>query len=50
MWKGLIKRDLPVKILGDGELGQKVKVEAHKFSKSAIEKIKKAGGSIKIIG
>jgi large subunit ribosomal protein L15 len=39
----------PVKILGNGELTAKVTVSAHKFSKSAIEKIEKAGGSTKEI-
>lgn len=35
---------LEIKILGNGELKRKVKVHAHKFSKSAVEKIKKSGG------
>lgn len=35
-----------VKILGDGELTRKFFVEADEFSKSAEEKIKKAGGKI----
>ena len=39
----------PVKILGNGELKAKVTVTAHKFSKSAVEKIEKAGGSAKEI-
>jgi len=47
--KKIIKTDRPVKILGNGELKKKITVEAHKFSKSAAEKISKAGGSIKII-
>lgn len=33
-----------IKILGDGELKRKVKVHAHKFSKTALEKIEKVGG------
>lgn len=33
-----------IKILGDGELNRKVKVHAHKFSKTALEKIEKVGG------
>ncbi|SRR5579883_1215242 len=47
LWEaGLINRQgMPVKILGDGELSQKISVQAHKISKSAIEKIEKAGGS-----
>ena len=39
----------PVKILGNGELKAKVTVTAHKFSKSAVEKIENAGGSAKEI-
>ncbi|MDO5046972.1 MAG: 50S ribosomal protein L15 [Anaerococcus sp.] len=38
-----------IKILGDGELNKKLTVKAHKFTKSAEEKIKQAGGSIEII-
>lgn len=38
-----------IKILGDGELKSAVTVRAHKFSKSAQEKITKAGGKIEII-
>lgn len=33
-----------IKILGDGELTKKLKISAHRFSKSALEKIQKAGG------
>ena len=39
-----------VKVLGDGELKKKVNVQAHKFSKSAQEKITKAGGKAEVIG
>ncbi|MEM6692961.1 MAG: uL15 family ribosomal protein, partial [Planctomycetota bacterium] len=35
-----------VKILGDGELTKKLTVSAHRFSKSAEEKITAAGGTI----
>jgi large subunit ribosomal protein L15 len=34
-----------VKILGDGELTKAITIHAHKFSKSAREKIEKAGGT-----
>ena len=44
--KGLIKGNGPVKILGDGEIKHPLKVAAHSFSKSASEKIKKAGGTV----
>ena len=39
---GLVKKNDLVKILGNGDLKDAVKVEAHKFSKSAQEKIKKS--------
>ncbi len=39
-----------VKILGSGELTRKVRVEAHLFSRSALEKIQKAGGEAVVIG
>ncbi len=43
--KGAIKHDnVTIKILGDGEIDKAVEVSAHRFSKSAIEKIEKAGG------
>ncbi len=43
---GLIKSaKTPVKILGNGNLEKALKVEAHKFSKSAKEKIEAAGGT-----
>jgi len=42
------KRDL-VKVLGDGELKAAVTVHAHKFSKSAQEKISKAGGKAEVV-
>ncbi|MCK4889306.1 MAG: 50S ribosomal protein L15 [Candidatus Aminicenantes bacterium] len=40
---------LRLKILGDGELSRKVKVSAHKFSKTAIEKIEKSGGEVVVL-
>ncbi len=42
---GLVKKNLPVKVLGDGEVTKKLIVKAHKFSASAKEKIEAAGGS-----
>ena len=39
-----------LKILGTGQLTRNVTVEAHHFSKSAVEKIEKAGGAAKVIG
>jgi large subunit ribosomal protein L15 len=47
---GLAKDGALVKVLGDGELKKKINVQAHKFSKSAQEKIAKAGGKAEIVG
>ena len=38
-----------IKILGVGELKNAIHVRAHKFSKSAAEKIQKVGGAIEVI-
>jgi len=38
-----------VKILGDGELTKKLNVTAHKFSKSAEQKIVALGGAVKVV-
>jgi large subunit ribosomal protein L15 len=38
-----------LKILGDGELTKKLKISAHRFSKSASEKIAKAGGEAVVV-
>ena len=46
---GVIKSKHPVKILGDGELTSALTVSAHKFSKSAQEKITKAGGKFEVL-
>ncbi len=51
LWeKGVVKsRSKLVKILGEGELTSACSIKAHAFSKSAEEKIKKAGGTIEVI-
>ncbi|RME37090.1 MAG: 50S ribosomal protein L15, partial [Planctomycetota bacterium] len=47
--RGLVRNlNRPVKILGNGSLSKKLHVEAAKFSKSAEEKIRAAGGEVKI--
>lgn len=46
---GVLKTNRPVKILGDGELTVAITVQAHKFSKSAQEKITKAGGKFEVL-
>jgi large subunit ribosomal protein L15 len=48
---GVIKKlGTGLKVLGSGELTKKIAVKAHVFSKSALEKIQKAGGSGEVIG
>jgi large subunit ribosomal protein L15 len=46
---GVIKGKHPLKVLGDGELAEALTVHAHKFSKSAQEKITKAGGTFEVL-
>ncbi|GIW07870.1 MAG: hypothetical protein KatS3mg060_2675 [Dehalococcoidia bacterium] len=43
---GLLKDDLPVKILGNGDLNVKLTVRAHRFSASAKAKIQASGGVV----
>ena len=43
------RRDVPVKILGRGEISKSLTVHAHGFSKSAREKIEAAGGTCELI-
>ena len=48
---GVIKKlGAGLKVLGSGDITRKIEVRAHVFSKSALEKIQKAGGSGKVIG
>jgi large subunit ribosomal protein L15 len=48
---GLIRKaDELVKILGAGELGQALTVQAHKFSKTAADKITAKGGTAEVLG
>src|SRR3954449_4278526 len=43
------RKNVPVKILGVGELSKKLTVSAHGFSKSAREKIEGAGGTCTLL-
>jgi large subunit ribosomal protein L15 len=43
------RRDVPVKVLGQGELSKKLTVHAHGFSKTAREKIEGAGGACTVL-
>ena len=42
--------DAAVKILGEGSLSKTLTVSAHRFSKTAEEKIRAAGGTVEVIG
>jgi len=47
---GLLHNDrLPVAILGDGELGIALTVKAHRFTRTAREKIEAAGGKVEVL-
>jgi len=46
----LVRKGMPVKVLARGELTRPLTVVAHRFSKSAQEKIAKAGGQVELAG
>jgi large subunit ribosomal protein L15 len=48
--KAIKKMGHGLKVLGSGDLTRKINVKAHVFSKSALEKIQKAGGTGEVIG
>ncbi|UUD34859.1 50S ribosomal protein L15 [Mycoplasmopsis caviae] len=45
----LIKRQMPVKLLGNGQVTKKFKVNLHAASKSAIEAIEAKGGKVTLL-
>jgi large subunit ribosomal protein L15 len=47
---GLTKKKGLLKILGNGEITTAITIHAHKFSKSAQEKIERAGGKAVVVG
>ena len=48
---GLLKKGTrQVKVLGDGALKVALTVRAHKFTRSAVEKIEAAGGTAEVVG
>lgn len=47
--RGLVRRRLPVKVLGSGEVGHALTVQAHAVSATAKEKIEAAGGSVEVL-
>ena len=47
---GLVKKETdPIVILGEGEISEALTIKAHRFSKSAVEKIEAAGGKAEVI-
>lgn len=44
-----LRRGVLIKVLGTGDISKKITVKAHAFSKSAVEKIEKAGGKTEVI-
>lgn len=49
--RGIIKKAKhDIVVLGNGEVSKSLKVSAHRFTKSAREKIEKAGGAVTVIG
>lgn len=48
--KGIIKKQLKgIKVLGNGKLEKKLTIQAHKFTTSALEKIKESGSKAEVI-
>jgi len=48
--KGIVKKQLSgIKVLGEGQLDKKLTVQAHKFSKSAMDKINESGSKAEVI-
>jgi large subunit ribosomal protein L15 len=46
----IVRKELDgIKVLGDGEISKSITVKAHKFSKTAAQKIEAAGGKIEVI-
>lgn len=46
---GLVSRNKPVKVLGQGEISKALTIKAQRFSKQAEEKIKAAGGTTEVL-
>ena len=48
--RGIVKKQLSgIKVLGEGQLDKKLTVQAHKFSKSAMDKINESGSKAEVI-
>ncbi|MGH2710806.1 MAG: 50S ribosomal protein L15 [Actinomycetota bacterium] len=47
---GLVRKRLPVKVLGGGEIDRPLTVQAHAFTRTAKQKLEQAGGSAEVLG
>jgi large subunit ribosomal protein L15 len=47
---GLVRKRLPVKVLGGGEIDRPLTVQAHAFTRTARQKLEQAGGSVEVLG
>ena len=47
---GLVRKGMPVKILGGGDLDRALVVQAHGFTKTARQKVEQAGGRVEVLG
>jgi large subunit ribosomal protein L15 len=46
---GLVRKRLPVKVLGRGDIDQPLHIQAHNFSRTARQKIEEAGGTAEVL-
>jgi large subunit ribosomal protein L15 len=47
---GLLKKEVPVKLLADGELQHPLTIRVHQVSKAALKKVEGASGKVEVIG
>lgn len=47
--KGLLKKEAPIKLLGNGELKAKLNITVNLASESAVKKVEKAGGKLTLL-
>ena len=47
---GLIRKSLPVKVLGGGDIDRPLTVQAHAFTRTARQKLEQAGGTAQVLG
>ncbi len=47
--RGIVRKNMPVKVLGQGDISKAITVKANAFSEQASEKIRRAGGTAEVI-